>query len=344
MLFSRNLAIDLGSSNTRVYAKGTGTVLNEPSIIAFNTSAREVIAVGEEAKNMVGRTPNDVASVSPVSHGTVTDLLTTKAMFRYFLKHLYRGKLLLVRPHLLLCIPYGLTDTERRVLADVAIQAGFSDSGTHLLEQPIAAALASGMNVTAPVGNMVLDVGGGLTEVAIVSMGGVVISRSTPVAGSTMNNDIVKFVQREFRLMIGEQTAEQIKIRLANAYFDPYAEEEKLEIKGRDLETGLPRIVEMTNFQAGMAIRESVDAIVAVVLSTLENTPPELAADISQNGMVLAGGGALLRGLDRVLSEKTEIPVRLAPDPMSAVINGAGIVLDHPKEYRNLPVPLRSIL
>ncbi|MBQ7063810.1 MAG: rod shape-determining protein [Firmicutes bacterium] len=344
MLLSRSLAIDLGSSNTRVYSRGTGIVLNEPSAVAIQTRTREVIAVGNEAKEMIGRTPNEVSSGYPIRHGTVTDLLTTKAMFRYFLKHLFPRAIPFSRPRLLICIPYSLTDTERRVLVDVAVQAGFSDSGTHLLEQPVAAALASEMDVLSPAGNMVVDIGGGLTEVAIVSMGGVVTSRSIPIAGDTMNEEIERFVQREFNLMIGEHTSEQIKIRLANAYFDPHMEEEKMEIKGRDRETGLPRIVEMTNFQAAMAIRESVDAIVAAVLSTLEHTPPELSADIVENGMVMSGGGSLLRGLDRVLYEKTNIRVKLASDPMNAVANGAGIVLEDMKKYHSTLVPLRNLL
>ena len=344
MLLTKNLAIDLGSSNTRVYAQGQGIVLNEPSVVAYNLQEREVIAVGNEAKGMIGRTPGDVRSVRPIQHGTVTDLITTKAMFRYFMKHLHCSRVPMLRPKLVICIPYGLTDMERRVLVDVAVQAGFSDIGTHLLEQPVATAIAAGMSVMEPVGNMIVDIGGGVTEVAIVSRGGVVTSSSIKIAGDTMDQEIVKFVHREFNLMIGERTAEQIKIRLANAYFDPYLEEEKMEIKGRDCETGLPRIVEITNFQAAMAIRESVDAIAAAVLSTLEHTPPELAADIIENGMVLAGGGALLRGLDQVLAEKTGIKVTIADDPMSTVVNGTGMVLDDLRKYKDTLVPLRNLL
>lgn len=344
MLLTKNLAIDLGSSNTRVFAQGEGTVLNEPSVVAFNVQEREVIAVGDAAKVMIGRTPGDVLSVRPIQHGTVTDLITTKAMFRYFMKHLHCSRLPFLRPKLVICIPYGLTDVERRVLVDVAVQAGSSDTGTHLLEQPVATAIAAGMNVMAPSGNMIVDIGGGITEVAIVSLGGVVTSRSIKTAGDTMDEEIVKFVQREFNLIIGERTAEQIKIRLANAYFDPYMEEERMEIKGRDCESGLPRIAEITNFQAAMAIRESVDAIADAVLHTLEHTPPELSADIVENGMVVAGGGSLLRGLDRVLTEKTGIRAQIADDPMAAVVNGAGIVLDDLKKYSSTLVPLRNLL
>ena len=245
---------------------------------------------------------------------------------------------------MVICIPYGLTDVERRVLVDVAVQAGSSDTGTHLLEQPVATALAAGMNILSPSGNMIVDVGGGITEVAIVSLGGVVTSRSIKIAGDTMDEEIVKYVHREFNLVIGEKTAEQIKIRLANAYFDPYMEEERMEVKGRDRESGLPRIAEITNFQAAMAIRESVDAIAAAVLSTLEHTPPELAADIMENGMALSGGGSLLRGLDRVLAEKTGMQVHIVADPMSAVVNGAGMILDDLKKYKDTLVPLRNLL
>ncbi len=344
MLLTKNLAIDLGSSNTRVYAQGTGIVLNEPSACAFNVVDREVIAVGDEAKGMIGRTPGDVLSVRPIQHGTVNDLIITKAMFRYFMRYLHCSVLPMFRPRLVICIPYGLTDMERRVLVDVAVQAGFSDSGTYLLEQPVATAIAAGMNVMAPTGNMIVDIGGGLTEVAIVSLGGVVTSRSIKIAGDTMDQQIVKFVQREFNLLIGERTAEQIKIRLANAYFDPYMEEEKMEIKGRDCESGLPKIVEITNFQAAMAIRESVDAIAEAVLGTLEHTPPELAADIMENGMALSGGSALLRGLDRVLAEKTGMKVTLLEDPTSAVVTGGGLVLENLKKYKNALVPLRSFI
>ncbi len=344
MFFSRSLAIDLGSSNTRIYAKGRGIVLNEPSVVAVQQKAREVLAVGNAAKEMVGRTPQDITALYPVQNGAVTDLITTRAMFRYFLKHLLSVRAPFSKPKLLICIPYCLTDMERRVLVDVAIQAGFSDSGTLLVEQPVAAALACGLQAMSAAGNMVLDIGGGITEASIVSMGGVVISRSALIAGDTMNEEIERYVKREFNLMIGLQTAEQIKMRLATAYFDPNMEEEKLEIKGRDLESGLPRIVEMTNFQSAVAIRESVDSIVATVLGALEHTPPELAADIMENGMVISGGGALLRGLDKVLEEKTGIPVRLAQDPMNAVANGAGMILDHMRQYRSALVPLKNIL
>ena len=344
MLLTKNLAIDLGSSNTRVYVEGRGTVLNEPSVVAFNAAQREVIAVGSEAKGMIGRTPGDVLSVRPIQHGAVIDLITTKAMFRYFMKHLHCGRFPFSHPKMVICIPYGLTDVERRVLVDVAVQAGSSDTGTHLLEQPVATALAAGMNILSPSGNMIVDVGGGITEVAIVSLGGVVTSRSIKIAGDTMDEEIVKYVHREFNLVIGEKTAEQIKIRLANAYFDPYMEEERMEVKGRDRESGHPRIAEITNFQAAMATRESVDAIAAAVLSTLEHTPPELAADIMENGMALSGGGSLLRGLDRVLAEKTGMQVHIVADPMSAVVNGAGMILDDLKKYKDTLVPLRNLL
>lgn len=339
-----SLAVDLGSANTRIFASAGGLILNEPSVITLNRSQKEVIAIGTEAKEMLGRTPGDIECLCPIAHGAVTDLVAMKALFRYFMKVIHASRIPFLKPSLIIAIPYQLTDTERRVLVDVAIQAGFQESGTHLLEQSVATAVAGGMDVLTPNGHMIVDVGGGKTEVSVISLGGVVTSASCPYAGETMDEQIIKFVLREMGVVIGVQTAEQIKIRVANAYFDPTQRETFMEFKGRDAKTGLPRTANISNFQAAMAIRESVDEIARAVMACMEHTPPELAADIWEGGITLSGGSALLHGLDQVLSEKTGLPVHLIEDPTTAVIRGAGIVMYDLNKYKQTLVPLSSIL
>ncbi len=321
--FSNDIGIDLGTANTLVYVKGQGIVLREPSVVAVNAGTREVHAVGDEAKRMLGRTPGNIVAIRPLKDGVIADFETTEAMLAYFIRKVNnkrgRGK-----PRVVIAVPTGITEVEKRAVKESSIHAGAKE--VYLIEEPMAAAIGVGMPVQEASGNMIVDIGGGTTEVALISLSGIVYSQSVRVAGDELDEAIVNHMKRAYNLMIGERTAEDIKITLGSAY--PLSKEETMLVKGRDLVAGLPKTIKITSEEIREAMSEPLTRIVEAVRTTLERCPPELSADLVDDGMVLAGGGALLRGLDKLLSEETGLPVHIAEDALSAVAEGAGKVLD----------------
>lgn len=324
--FSNDLAIDLGTANTLIYVKGKGIVANEPSVVAVqkdDSGRKKVLAVGKEAKQMLGRTPGNIMAIRPLRDGVIADFEVTEAMLRYFIEKVHNRKML-IRPRMVIGIPSGITQVEKRAVRDSAISAGAKE--VYLIEEPMAAAIGAGLPITEASGNMIVDIGGGTTEVAIISLSGIVYSLSTRVGGDKMDDAIIQYIKRKYNLLIGERTAEVIKITIGNAY--PENEIRTLEVKGRDLVTGIPKTVDVTSEEVRDAIGEPINAIVQAVKVALERTPPELGADIVDKGIVLAGGGALLRGLDTLLREETGLPIIIADDPLTAVVMGAGMALD----------------
>lgn len=340
MFLQKGLGIDLGTANTLVFVKGEGIILNEPSVVALNSDTREVVAVGDEAKRMIGRTPGNIIAVRPMKDGVIADYSTTKAMLQYFIRKVVRQRLGR-KPNLIICVPYGITEVERRAIIDVSLQAGSSEKGTYLIEEPMAAAIGAGMPVENAMGSMVVDIGGGTTEVAVISLGGIVTSKSLRVAGDAMDEAIVSYIKRTYNLMIGERTAEQMKMTIGTAYVDEKTQEERMSIKGRDVMSGLPRTVEINNFQVAEAIYEPVMTMIDAIKVTLEKTPPELSADILDTGIMLTGGGALLKGLDRIIEKNTGMIVNIAENPLDCVANGTGMVLDSLDRLKNVLVPAR---
>ena len=322
-LFSSDLAIDLGTANTLVYVKGKGIVLREPSVVTVRQEPRQVLAVGTEAKAMVGRTPENIKVVRPMKDGVIANFEITEAMLRYF-AHKVHNRKAFVRPRMLICVPSGITQVERRAVRDSAENAGAREA--YLIAEPMAAAIGVGLPIEEPGGSMVVDIGGGTTEVAVISLAGVVQSQSVRVGGDEMDEAIINYVKRHYNLLIGERTAEEIKLGVGSAC--QTGEAKTLEIKGRDLIAAIPKTTVVTEEEIRAALSEPVNAIVETVRNTLEKTPPELAADIVDRGIVLAGGGSLLRGLDKLLKEETGLPVTLAEDPLSAIVMGTGKVLD----------------
>lgn len=320
--FSRDMGIDLGTANTLVYVRHEGIVLREPSVVAKRSDGA-ILAVGDEAKRMIGRTPSDIHAMRPLRDGVIADFDTTAAMLSYFIRKGMRGRSLL-RPRVIVGIPSGVTEVEKRAVIDATLQAGAREA--YLIEEPMAAAIGAGLPVSEPVGSMVVDIGGGTTEVAVISLGGIVTSKSIRIGGDEMDEAIIQYARKAYNLLIGERTAEEIKIAIGSAY--PLREEQAVDVRGRDLVSGLPRTVRMTSAEIREALREPVAAIVDAVKQTLERTPPELSADIVERGIVLAGGGSLLRGLDRLLAEETGMPVTLTDDPLSAVVLGTGRALE----------------
>ena len=316
---SRNIGIDLGTANTLVYMKGKGIILREPSVVAVNKLTGQVLKVGNEAKEMIGRTPGNVVATRPLKDGVIADFEGTRAMLKYFIKKAYSGSFF--KPHVVVCIPYGVTEVERRAVEESVVSAGGRNA--FLIEEPMAAAIGAGLPVSEPTGSMVVDIGGGTSEVAVISYGGIVTSRSLRVAGDELDADIVNYIKREYNLMIGERTAEEIKFQIGSAY--EYEYEGEMEVKGRDLITGLPRTISLTSKEIRSAMSESVFAIVDAIKQTLEQTPPELAADVMNRGITLTGGGALIRGLDTLISEETGIPVNVADNALDCVAIGTGL-------------------
>ncbi len=320
---SRDMGIDLGTANTLVFVRGKGAVLDEPSVVAIRADTREPLAVGVEAKRMIGRTPGNIIAVRPMKDGVIADYEITQTMLRYFIGKAASRALL--RPRVLVCVPSGVTEVEKRAVIDATLQAGAREA--YLIEEPMAAAIGAGLPIHEPTGNMVVDIGGGTTEVAVISLGGIVTHRSVRVAGDEMDAAIVSYVKRKYNLLIGERTAEEVKIRIGSAV-DTGASSTTMEVRGRDLVTGLPRTLDLTSEETRTAMSEPVTALLDALRVTLERTPPELASDIMDRGVVLTGGGALLRGLDRLISEQTGMPVHVAQDPMLCVVEGTGKVLE----------------
>jgi rod shape-determining protein MreB len=324
---SNDLAIDLGTANTLVYAKGKGIVLNEPSVVAVKRGERggnRVLAVGREAKIMLGRTPGDIVATRPMKDGVIADFDITETMLRYFIRRVHNRKSL-VRPRIIISVPSGVTQVEMRAVRESAESAGARE--VYLIEEPMAAAIGAGLPITEPTSNIIVDIGGGTTEVAVISLAGTVYSRSVRVGGDKMDEAILQHIKRKYNLLIGLQTAELIKITVGNAY--PMDEPEFIEVKGRDLVTGIPKILTIDSEEVRKAISEQVDTIVETVRIALEQTPPELSADVVDRGIFLTGGGALLKNLDALLREETRLPITLTDDPLTTVVMGAGKALDN---------------
>ena len=328
-VFSSDLALDLGTANTLVYVKGKGIVLSEPSVVAVRTdnkSKNRVLAVGLEAKKMLGRTPGNIVAIRPMRDGVIADFEVTEAMLKHFIKKVHNNRSALVRPRIVIAVPSGITQVEKRAVRESAESAGARE--VFLIEEPMAAAIGAELPITEPTCNMVVDIGGGTTEVAVISLAGIVYTRSIRVAGDKMDASISQHIKRKYNLLIGERTAELIKTQIGNAYPDP-ENVETIEVKGRDLVSGIPKILAIDSEEVRVAISEQIDAIVETVKIALEQTPPELAADIVDSGIVLTGGGALLKNLDKLLQEKSGLPIVVTDDPLSTVAAGCGKVLDH---------------
>ena len=325
-LFSNDLAIDLGTANTLVYVKGIGIVTNEPSVVAVQRDARggkKILAVGKEAKEMLGRTPGSIVAIRPMKDGVIADFEITEAMLRYFIERAHNRRTM-VKPRIIICVPYGITEVEKRAVKESAESAGARE--VYLIEEPMAAAIGAGLPITEPSGSMIVDIGGGTTEVAVISLAGIVFSKSVRVGGDKMDEAIVNYLKRKYNLLIGERTAEHIKISIGTAYPDENIQ--TMFVKGRDMVAGIPKTIEVNSEEIREAISEPVNTIVEAVRVTLEKTPPELAADIVDKGIVLAGGGALIRNLDILLREETGLPIMIADDPLCAVVLGSGKALD----------------
>jgi rod shape-determining protein MreB and related proteins len=334
--FSHDLAIDLGTSNTLIYVKGKGIVLNEPSVVAIKKEeegVNKIVAVGREAKKMLGRTPDRVEAICPMRDGVIADFEITEIMLRHFIRQVVRRRSVL-RPRIIISVPIGVTPVEKRAVRECAESAGASE--VYLIEEPMAAAIGAGLPITEPRSNMVVDIGGGTTEVSVISLGGIVYSKSVRVAGDRMDESIVQYINRKYNFMIGSGTAETLKMTIGNAY--PLEETEKMLVKGRDLATGIPRTLTIDSEEVREMLSEEVGTIVQTVRSALEQMPPELSADILDSGIVLTGGGSLLRNLDLLLKRDTKVPVMVTAEPLYAVVLGAGMALDNMAILRQVAV------
>jgi len=325
--FSNDIGIDLGTANTLVYVKDKGIVLREPSVVAISTSTRKVLKVGEEARRMLGRTPGNIQAIRPMKDGVIADFDITEAMLRYFIRKVRSNSF--VAPRVIIAIPSGITEVEKRAVRESATHAGAREVIT--IEEPMAAAIGVGLPIEEPSANMIVDIGGGTTEIAIISLAGIVFTKSIRVAGDELDNAIINYMKRAYNLLIGERTAEEIKMRIGSAY--PLDEELSMEVKGRDSVAGLPKTIHITSQEIRECLGDTIAAIVDAVRSALERCPPELSADLVDRGFVMAGGGSLLRGIDRLLSDKTGLPVTVADDPLSAVANGTGMVMSGDQNY-----------
>ncbi len=323
-LFTKDMAIDLGTANTLVYIKGKGIVCNEPSVVVYRKDNKKPIAVGAEAKRMLGKTPQNIVALRPLKEGVIADFDATGEMLKYFIKKVHDRKTF-ISPRVIIGVPSGITQVEQRAVKDAAQASGARE--VYLIEEPMAAAVGVNLLVNEPSGNIIVDIGGGTTDVAVISLGGIVYSKAVRVAGDKMDETIISYLKRRYNLLIGDRTAEQIKIEIGSAYRMD-SEKRSIEIKGRDVISGVPKSIEITEDEIREALKEPVNIILQTVKTVLENTPPELAADIVDRGIVLAGGGALLRGLDRLISEETGVLAIVADDPITAVVRGAGKILE----------------
>lgn len=338
-MFSKDIGMDLGTANSLVYVKGRGIVLREPSVVAVQKGTGQVLAVGEEAKRMIGRTPGNIVAIRPLKDGVIADFDVTQSMIKYFISKSLRGRTFMVRPRVVVGVPSGVTPVEERAVREAALQAGAREA--YLIEEPMAAAIGAGLPVHEPTGSMIVDIGGGTTEVAVISLGGIVTSCSIRIASDEMDEAIISHVKRNYSLMIGERTAEQIKIQIGTAYL--LKNSDTYEVRGRDLVTGLPKTIKITSEEVYRALSEPVSSILEAIKSTLEQTPPELSADIMDRGIVMAGGGSLLNGLDRLVSEQTGMPVHLADEPLLAVAYGAGRVLENINVLRKVLIQPKKL-
>jgi len=323
LLGGLDIGIDLGTATVLVYVRGRGIVINEPSVVALDTTTKSVLAVGHEARKMIGRTPGNIVAIRPLKDGVIADYDVTEMMLKYFLNRIC-GRRRFFRPRVVACVPSGVTSVEKRAVLEAMMDAGAKQ--TFIMEEPMAAAIGAGLNVTEPSGHMIIDIGGGTTDIAVISLGGLVVAEALRVAGDKFDQAIVRYVRKQYGLAIGDPTAEQIKVEIGSAY--PLSEKLTMNVRGRDLVTGLPRTIEMTSDDAYEALMEPVSAIVDGLRSVLERTPPELAADIVDKGIVMTGGGSLLRGLDHLLTVQTGIPVYCADDPVACVAKGTGRFLE----------------
>ena len=343
MFFTSDIGIDLGTANTLVFVKGKGIILNEPSVVAIDNHTNEVLAVGDEAKDMIGRTPGHIKAMRPLKNGVIADYEATRAMLKYFMIKARKIARISRRPRVLICVPTGVTDVEKRAVIESAHAAGARQRDIYLIEESKAAAIGAGLPVEKPTGSMVVDIGGGTSEIAVLSLAGIVTSKSLDVAGDELDEAIILYIRREYGVAIGHRTAEELKKSIGCAHMNNEEEEEEREIRGRDLVTGLPRTLKISTNQVVTAISEPVAAIVDAVKFTLEKTPPELSADIMESGIVLAGGGALLKGLDELLAKETGIPVRIAEEPLYCVVNGTGMALQHLKTLRHVLTTAKTL-
>ncbi|MBI4363295.1 MAG: rod shape-determining protein [Candidatus Doudnabacteria bacterium] len=333
--FSKDIGIDLGTANTLVYVAGKGIVINEPSVVAINQKTKQILAIGDEAKRMVGRTPGHIVAHRPLTDGVISDFEVTEQMLRYFIEKVNQAVFgFLSRPRVVIGIPSGVTEVEKRAVQDATLNAGARTA--FLIEEPMAAAIGARLPIQDPTGSLIVDIGGGTSEIAVISLGGIVISKSIRIAGDEMNENIIQFARDEFNLLLGERTAEEVKIKIGSA--SPIKEKMKAQIRGRDLVTGLPKEVTVTDDQIRSALQRSVRVIVNNIKAAVEETPPELVADIMEKGITLAGGGALLRGLDQLVAQETQMPVMVADDPLTAVVRGAGIVLEDIENLKDVLV------
>jgi rod shape-determining protein MreB len=331
----KDIGIDLGTANTLVYVRGRGIVINEPSVVAINQKTGQILAIGQEAKRMVGRTPGHIVALRPLVQGVISDFEITEQMLRYFINQVTRPSLkFLARPRVVIGVPSGVTEVEKRAVEDATRNAGAKD--VYLIEEPMAAAIGSRLPIQEAAGNMIVDIGGGTTEVAVVSLGGIVVCKSLRIAGDKLNEDIVQYARDEFKLLLGEKTAEDIKIAIGSAC--PTEDKMEASMRGRDLITGLPKEIIINSDDIREAIRRSVKILVNAIRSTVEESPPELVADIMERGIILAGGGSLLRGLDKLVAQETRMPVKITEDPLTAVVRGCGIVLEDIEALKNVLV------
>lgn len=335
------LGIDLGTANTLIFQEGSGILVNEPSVVAINQETDEIVAIGEEAKQMLGRTPEFIQAQRPVKDGVIADFTNTKAMLQYFIEKVCKPNFFR-RPDLIICAPFGITEVEKRALIDVALQCGVNDRGIYLMEEPMAAAIGAGLPVMEPMGSMVVDIGGGTSEIAVISLGGIVQSRSLRTAGDALDEAIVSYLRRINDMAIGTQSAEHIKLAIGTAFVDDDTYEDKLIVKGRDIRSGLPKTMELTNFHTAEAMYPTIMNIIEGIMSVLESTPPDVSADIYDHGITLTGGGALLKGIDTLIEQVTGLRVLVADDPLGCVVRGTATVIEHMDTYRSVLVSAKE--
>ncbi len=336
--FAKDIGIDLGTANTLVHVKGKGIVIREPSVVAINKNTKTILAVGDDAKSMIGRTPGDIVAIRPMKDGVIADFDITQSMLKYFIKRAMGGGFV-SKPRVVICVPSGVTEVEKRAVEEATLSAGAKEA--YLIEEPMAAAIGADLPVEEPTGSMIVDVGGGTSEVAVISLGGIVTSKSLRIAGDEFDEAVVHFVKKEYNLMIGERSAEQIKLTIGNAF--PKPQEEYIEVRGRDLITGLPKNVTISSSEINEALTEPIDSIIDSIKFTLEKTPPELASDIMDKGIMLAGGGALLSGLDMLIKEETGMPVMIAENPLDCVAIGTGKVLEEIETLKRVLITPRKL-